>query len=140
MQVSALTRAFTFNAIKLADPGSAMSPTDVRDFYSAAYPDLANAEVEGPKRVGDVDTYTFRRAVGTKGATGTRRAVKPHPGAHTFIETARAAIDRQLGRDGITIRPGVRRATAIVARLANSTHRDKAPRVAAPSALLPLLP
>jgi len=68
MKIEALKRTFAYNAIDLADPGAALTPAAVKDFYTSVYPDLTNAEIEGPKVVGSTHAYTFRRAVGTKGA------------------------------------------------------------------------
>ena len=67
MKIEALKRTFAYNAIALADPGAALTPAQVKDFYCAVYPDLTNAEIEGPKVDGNTHAYTFRRAVGTKG-------------------------------------------------------------------------
>lgn len=68
MKIEALKRTFAYNVIQLADPGAALTPAEVKDFYCAVYPDLTNAEIEGPKVDGNIHAYTFRRAVGTKGA------------------------------------------------------------------------
>ena len=67
MKIEALKRTFSYNAIELADPGAALTPHQVKDFYTAVYPDLTNAEIEGPVVNGSTHAYTFRRAVGTKG-------------------------------------------------------------------------
>ncbi len=69
MKIEALKRTFSYNAIALADPGAALGPAQVKDFYTAVYHDLTNAEIEGPKVEGNTHAYTFRRAVGTKGAS-----------------------------------------------------------------------
>jgi PRTRC genetic system protein C len=68
MKIEALKRTFAYNAIALADPGAALTPAQVKDFYTAVYPGLTNAEIEGPKVEGNTHAYTFRRAVGTKGS------------------------------------------------------------------------
>lgn len=67
IETTALVRQFTYNGAKLVDPGAALTVDQVRDFYTAVYPDLANAEVEGPVTKDGAQVYTFRRAVGTKG-------------------------------------------------------------------------
>lgn len=66
IEVTPIVRTFTYNGILLPDvPG--LSPRDVRDLYSAQYPELVSAEVEaGPVANGRQD-YTFSKAVGTKG-------------------------------------------------------------------------
>jgi PRTRC genetic system protein C len=67
MAVQQAVRVFRFNGIELPDPGAHMSPDQVRDLYSANFPELATAAVEGPTASGDRMAYEFRRAVGTKG-------------------------------------------------------------------------
>lgn len=64
---TALKRHFKYNSVKLPDPGSNLSPEQVRDLYSATYPELASASIEGPVTKGNSMEYEFRRAVGTKG-------------------------------------------------------------------------
>jgi PRTRC genetic system protein C len=66
--VQKLQRSFAYNGIALPDPGSELSPEQVRDVYSATYPEITTASIEGPEQKGDRLIYTFRRAVGTKGA------------------------------------------------------------------------
>lgn len=67
MQIETLAREFSYNGAKLADPAPAFTLQQVRDFYSQTYPELTNAEIEGPVIKGNRNVYTFRRAVGTKG-------------------------------------------------------------------------
>jgi len=69
MKVETLTREFHYNGLTLPDPGAQQTPEQVRDIYSAAYPEITSAAIEGPERKGDKLVYTFKRAVGTKGAT-----------------------------------------------------------------------
>jgi PRTRC genetic system protein C len=66
MKVEVIERVFNYNGVSLADPGAGMSPEAVRDFYSAMYPEINSASVEGPEDRGGKLQYTFRRAVGTK--------------------------------------------------------------------------
>lgn len=68
MQAQELLREFKYNSVALADPNPAFSLEQVRDFFSAVYPEILNAEIEGPAVKGNRQVYTFRRAVGTKGA------------------------------------------------------------------------
>ncbi|USS42778.1 PRTRC system protein C [Burkholderia glumae] len=70
MQIENLQREFSYNGAKLADPAPNMTPNQIREFYSQTYPELTNAEVEGPVINGNRSVYTFRRAVGTKGTGG----------------------------------------------------------------------
>lgn len=67
MQIENLQREFSYNGAKLADPAPTFTLQQVRDFYSQTYPELTNAEIEGPVVKGNRNVYTFRRAVGTKG-------------------------------------------------------------------------
>jgi PRTRC genetic system protein C len=62
-----LPRAFFYNKIELEDPGPEHDPVDVRNLYSATYPEITSAAIEGPEVKDGKRAYTFRRAVGTKG-------------------------------------------------------------------------
>lgn len=62
-----ITRRFMYNSVMLADPSPSMSLQQVQTLYSAQYPELLNATIEGPVTKGSVSTYKFVRAVGTKG-------------------------------------------------------------------------
>ena len=65
-----------------------------------------------------------------------------------FPAQARAAIDRYVGRDSLTIRPSQANAAELVADLTRelsttspyTRHDGHAARLPAPSAVLPLLP
>lgn len=67
IQTTTLTRTFSYGGMTLPDPGAALSPEEVRDVYSTAYPELVSASIEGPEKRGDTLTYTFKKGVGTKG-------------------------------------------------------------------------
>ncbi|MDE1544113.1 PRTRC system protein C [Dechloromonas agitata] len=67
--INEIRRVFRYNGVQLPDvPG--MEARDVRDLYSAQYPELISAEVEAGEVVDGVQEYTFRKAVGTKGGGG----------------------------------------------------------------------
>ncbi|XUW93275.1 PRTRC system protein C (plasmid) [Burkholderia sp. M6-3] len=68
ISIAALVRQFSYNGVALLDPGPAFSPEDVRDLYSAQYPELTTAAVDGPDLSGDVAIYKFVRAAGAKGS------------------------------------------------------------------------
>ena len=69
IEVSEIRRVFRYNGVQLPDvPG--MAPREVRDLYSAQYPELISAEIEAGEVHNGVQEYTFRKAVGTKGRTG----------------------------------------------------------------------
>lgn len=67
IEIKKVVRVFKYNSVTLPDPGETLSPDQVRDLYSASYPELANAVVEGPETKGNEMTYKFVKAVGTKG-------------------------------------------------------------------------
>ncbi|PCE32796.1 PRTRC system protein C [Burkholderia ubonensis] len=83
MKIETLAREFSYNGAKLADPAPTFTLHQVRDFYSQTYPELTNAEIEGPVVKGNRNVYTFRRAVGTKG----NRAL-PHGGYTLKLSTS----------------------------------------------------
>lgn len=67
--INEIRRVFRYNGMQLPDvPG--MAPKEVRDLYSAQYPELISAEIEAGEVRDGVQEYTFRKAVGTKGRTG----------------------------------------------------------------------
>lgn len=68
MDIKELKREFRYNGVKLAEPTAEFSLVQVRDFYATVYPEIISADIEGPEQVGAIQIYTFRRAVGTKGA------------------------------------------------------------------------
>ncbi|AOY97743.1 carbamoylphosphate synthase large subunit (plasmid) [Cupriavidus sp. USMAA2-4] len=65
--ITQLLREFTYNGMTLLDPGPAFAPDQVRDMYTAQYPELTTAAVEGPEHTGDKARYKFVRAAGAKG-------------------------------------------------------------------------
>lgn len=66
IEVQAIKRRYLYNGVTLPDI-LGMDPKEVRDVYSAQYPELVSAEIElGEVRDG-VQEITFKRAVGTKG-------------------------------------------------------------------------
>jgi PRTRC genetic system protein C len=67
IQAITLTRSFSYSGMALPDPGKLLSLEEVRDVYSAAYPELVSASIEGPEKRGDNLIYTFKKGVGTKG-------------------------------------------------------------------------
>jgi len=67
ISIAAITREFVYNGMTLLDPGPACSPDEVRDLYSAQYPELTTASIDGPDMTGAVARYSFVRAAGAKG-------------------------------------------------------------------------
>ena len=81
----------------------------MRDFYANVYPEITSADIEGPQQVGGKQVYTFRRAVGTKGASARevallrlresgRLASAPRPANILTQEQARATLANRLQR------------------------------------------
>lgn len=66
MKIETAKRVFNYNGVTLADPDPGSTPESVRDFYSALYPEITTAAIEGPEEKAGNLHYTFRRAVGTK--------------------------------------------------------------------------
>lgn len=69
MKTEHLVRAFTHSGREYADPDPKLTPEEVKEFYAGIYPELTNAEIEGPEHKGTKAVYEFRKAVGTKGNT-----------------------------------------------------------------------
>ena len=67
MQSSALVREFSWNGVKIPDPGGHLAPEEVRAVLATMYPDIATATITGPEAVGDKLVYRFVAAIGTKG-------------------------------------------------------------------------
>ncbi|EER62160.1 conserved hypothetical protein [Acidovorax delafieldii 2AN] len=140
--VTPIVRTFTYNGILLPDvPG--LSPREVRDLYSAQYPELVSAEVEAGEVANGRQDFTFRKAVGTKGAgqsepLGPRLAallasVQPGPASAT------AKLSRALSQRAVVNR------SAAWSRFAHRTleqHRSGAavPRASVTSDMLAPLP
>lgn len=62
-----IVRRFKYNSVLLADPSPSMTVQQVQALYATQYPELLNSSIEGPETKGAISTYTFLRAVGTKG-------------------------------------------------------------------------
>ena len=66
IEVQEIKRSYRYNGINLPDvPG--LTPRDVRDLYSAQYPELVSAEIDAGEISNGKQEITFKRAVGTKG-------------------------------------------------------------------------
>ena len=66
IEVKETIKRYRYNGVSLPDvPG--MRPKEVRDLYSAQYPELVSAEIDMGEVVDGVREITFKRAVGTKG-------------------------------------------------------------------------
>lgn len=66
IKVQQIARRFIYNGVTLPDiPG--LKASEVRDVYSAQYPELVSAEIQEGEIANGVQEITFRRAVGTKG-------------------------------------------------------------------------
>jgi len=144
IEVHEIQRRFRYNGILLPDvPG--LEPREVRDLYSAQYPELVSAEIE-PGEVRDgVQEFSFRKAVGTKGAT--RRVGKRLAALSAQVD---AEADGGLsGADGKLVkamtRGSVRRCAQAWSAFANAAYTAKpqqrhAARITPPSDALAPLP
>ena len=61
MQASVISREFTWNGVKIPDPGRHLSPEEVRAVLATMYPDIATATITGPEAVGEQISLSFRR-------------------------------------------------------------------------------
>ena len=68
ISIAKLVREFTYNGVNFVDPGPTFTPDEVRDLYSAQYPELTTAAIDGPEYSGDVMRFKFVRAAGAKGS------------------------------------------------------------------------
>ena len=67
MQASIIVREFSWNGVRICDPGTHLRPEEVRAMLATMYPDIANATITGPEAVGNKLVYRFLAAIGTKG-------------------------------------------------------------------------
>ncbi|OZA27499.1 MAG: carbamoylphosphate synthase large subunit [Hydrogenophilales bacterium 17-61-9] len=65
--ITTITRIFAYNGMELPDIDPGMSPTEVRDVYSAQYADLTTAEVVDHGIENGTQRYEFLKQVGDKG-------------------------------------------------------------------------
>ena len=66
IEVKETEKRYRYNGISLPNvPG--MNPKEIRDLYSAQYPELVSAEIEIGAVTDGVQEIIFKRAVGTKG-------------------------------------------------------------------------
>ena len=143
--VTPIIRTFTYNGILLPDvPG--LSPREVRDLYSAQYPELVSAEVEAGEVATGRQDFTFRKAVGTKGGgqtvqSGPRLAalLVSVQSAQTGAVSATAKLSRAVSQGAVAKR------SAAWSRFARKTleqyrHEAAAPRASVTSDMLTPLP
>lgn len=131
MQVQTLTREFRYNGVKLADPSPKFTLQQVRDFYANTYPEIVNAEIEGPDLQGQIQVFTFRRAVGTKGAGLTTADMRQLIDSGSFC----ASHPNRLGLVQVNM-PVARE----LAEMCLRRSIGAAPALMPTSAVLPLLP
>lgn len=73
LNISTYKRKFVYEKdgkdIVFPDPGTNIVPDKVADFYSAQYPELINARIEGPELDDKTETviYTISTKAGTNG-------------------------------------------------------------------------
>ena len=145
IEVTPIVRTFTYSGILLPDvPG--LSPREVRDLYSAQYPELVSAEVEAGEVANGRQDFTFRKAVGTKGGgqtvqSGPRLAalLVSVQSAQTGAVSATAKLSRAVSQGAVAKR------SAAWSRFARKTleqyrHEAAAPRASVTSDMLTPLP
>jgi PRTRC genetic system protein C len=127
IEVTPIVRTFTYNGILLPDvPG--LAPREVRDLYSAQYPELVSAEVEAGEVANGRQDFVFRKAVGTKGA-GTHDAVhgrhRPARASRRCWRSVQATERGNAGCDGqaVTRLVAAQRAEPVRRRGASFAHR-----------------
>ncbi len=126
-----LPRVFRYNSVELEDPGPEHDPVDVRNLYSATYPEIVSAAIEGPELKDGKRVYTFRKAVGTKGAPCDDR---PQLKAIAAGKTTRSKADDVLGTKVVEKNSDAFRAWAVF-----GDNRGREP-LAAPTSILQPLP
>jgi PRTRC genetic system protein C len=67
LKAQPMIRTFSYNGLTLPDIDVNRTPEQIRDLYSATYPEITTAVIEGPEAVDGVLRYKLTRAVGTKG-------------------------------------------------------------------------
>lgn len=88
-----ITRKFVFNGMTLTDPSPEMDLESVKMMFAAQFPELLNSSVEGPVTKAGISTYTFLRAVGSKGSG---------PDAPlSVIETIKKMAQNDIGPKGL---------------------------------------
>lgn len=69
LALKAANRVFKLENTVLEDPDNTMSPDEVREYYTDAYPELMNGSISAPEisEDGETVTYKFERNIGKKG-------------------------------------------------------------------------
>lgn len=67
---SELKRKFKYGEIVLADPGENFSLEQVKEFYTAQYPELNNSAISSPNVVGESLVYNFTDKSANYGTKG----------------------------------------------------------------------
>lgn len=140
--INEIRRVFRYNGVQLPDvPG--MEPREVRDLYSAQYPELISAEVEAGEVVNGVQEYTFRKAVGTKGQSGGESERLAAIKAAVVVEVEGRAdavgkLAQALTRRGTQERGGAW--GAFVLRTRRDANERQTARILPPSDMLAPLP
>ena len=143
IEITEVKRRFRYNGVTLPDVAG-LSNQQVRDLYSAQYPELVSAEVEAGEVRDGTQAFVLRKAVGTKGAA-------TRTGSRVAAVRRRALAEAQgLGGTDPTLGRWLqsRRATECARALSDfvdqnlrgAAHEPAADRVHLPSALLAPLP
>lgn len=141
MKVSTLVRVFKYDGQELPDPAPTFSAAQVMDFYCANFPELLNAELEGPNEVDGKLVYTFKRSTGTKGLGEAQAGVRA-PFSLRLALVAAGQADPAAPRGRLVVDPELVNQHGQFSRSFNpqrSSQASKATLPGLPSAALPLL-
>lgn len=101
IKVMEMVRSFSYNGVSLPDPGKNLTPEQVRDVFSATYPELTTAAIEGPEMKGAKLVFSFRKAVGTKGARGYEFGLRKHDDGLTYVRLSPANPTRAALKEAV---------------------------------------
>lgn len=142
LKIERATREFRYNGIPLTDPNPAMTAEQVRDFYANVYPEIVSAAIEGPEAKGAKAVYTFRRAVGTKGATPRTRPAAGNSAVLACLDAIDADTHARRSRHRLS-RADLDDTAPIAdawASFVSRNRRRNADAITLPADLVPLLP
>lgn len=128
MALKQAQRRFIYDQMVLEDINPAMSVEQIRDHYAEVYPELTQAEIDGPKNEDGKMVYEFEKAVGTKGVAGKKITITQIASGSKFRSVKKPALTR-ADMDNI----------AAFAAVITSDRSDTSPSVFAPSDAIELI-
>lgn len=139
MKVTTLLRVFKYEGQELPDLGASFSPAQVKDVYTANFPELVNAEIEGPNEIDGKLVYTFKRTTGTKGLGQQEIAL---PFVQRLALVAAGQVDPMEPRSRVALEQSLAEKHQAFGRALSQTtngQRRRATLPGLPSEALPLL-